>query len=192
MANNKIDNEIFVTILRIRKNNNRGDRDSIYREIKKSIDFEGVTKEFLDDRIHTLINYGKIINKLNRNADSYYANSNLIDLEMPNLLNSLQSVQRIALAPTDSLSNSNDILASKTPQLQGVTLTPTIYIPNSSEDTPTLNVNETPIISKSANLSCIPNSTKLQNLNKHQKDQTITETENLRAELIALKSFVVD
>ena len=192
MANNKIDNEIFVTILRIRKNNNRGDRDSIYREIKKSIDFEGVTKEFLDDRIHTLINYGKIINKLNRNADSYYANSNLIDLEMPNLLNSLQSVQRIALAPTDSLSNSNDILASKTPQLQGVTLTPTIYIPNSSEDTPTLNVNETPIISKSANLSCIPNSTKWQNLNKHQKDQTITETENLRAELIALKSFVVD
>ena len=103
MANNKIDNEIFVTILRIRKNNNRGDRDSTYKEIIKSIDFEDVTKEFLDDRIHTLINYGKIINKLNRNADSYYANSNLIDLEMPNLLNSLQSVQRIALAPTDSL-----------------------------------------------------------------------------------------
>ena len=192
MANNKIDNEIFVTILRIRKNNNRGDRDSIYREIKKSIDFEGVTKEFLDDRIHTLINYGKIINKLNRNADSYYANSNLIDLEMPNLLNSLQSVQRIALAPTDSLSNSNDTLASKTPQLQGVTLTPTIYIPNSSEDTPTLNVNETPIISKSANLSCIPNSTKSQNLNRHENEQTNTETENLRAELIALKSFVVE
>ena len=104
-------------------------------------------------------------------------------------------MQRITLTPTDSLSNSNDtpaLGANKTPQLLGVTLTPTIYIPNSSEETPTLNVNETPIISKSANLSCIPNSTKWQNLNKHQKDQTITETENLRAELIALKSFVVD
>ena len=44
-----------------------------------------------------------------------------------------------------------------------------------------LNVNEAPIISKSPNLSCIPNSTKSQNLSKL-----------LRAEVIALKSFVVD
>ena len=55
-----------------------------------------------------------------------------------------------------------------------------------------MNVNRTPTISKSANLSCIPNSTKSQNLNKHQKEQTNTETENLHAELIALKSFVLD
>ena len=39
---------------------------------------------------------------------------------------------------------------------------------------------------------CIPNSTKSQNLGKHQEQQTITETENLRTEMIALKSFVVD
>ena len=44
MANNKIDKEIFVTILRIRKNNNPADLDSIYKEITKSIDFEDVTK----------------------------------------------------------------------------------------------------------------------------------------------------
>ena len=60
MANNKI----LVTILRIRKSNNRVNLDSIYNEIKKSLDFQDVTKEFLDDRIHTLINNGKIINKL--------------------------------------------------------------------------------------------------------------------------------
>ena len=116
MANDKLDNEIFVTILRKRKNNNRADLDSIYKEIKKSIDFEEVTKEFLDDRIHTLFIDGKIINKLNRNANSYYVNSNLVDLERPHLLTFSQSVQRIALAPTVSLSNSHDILASKTPQ----------------------------------------------------------------------------
>ena len=101
-------------------------------------------------------------------------------------------MQRTALAPTDSLSSSNEtpaLSANKTPHLQEVILTPTIYISNSSEDTPALNVNETPIISKSANLSCI---SKSQNLNKHQKEQTITETENLRAEMIALKSFAVD
>ena len=130
MANNKIDNEIILTILRVRKNNNRVDLDSNYKEIKKPIDFEDATKEFLDDRIHALVNDGKKMNKLNRNADSYYIGSNLVDLETPNLLKSSQSVQRIAPA----------LGANKTPQLQGVTLTPTIYIPNSSEDTRTMNL----------------------------------------------------
>ena len=60
MANNKI----LVNKLRIRKSNNRANLDSIYKEIKKCLDFQDVTKEFLDDRIHTLINNGKIINKL--------------------------------------------------------------------------------------------------------------------------------
>ena len=72
MTSDKIDNEIVVTILRTRKNNNRADLDSIYKKIKKCLVFEDVTKEFLDDRIHTLINDGKILNRLNRNADSYY------------------------------------------------------------------------------------------------------------------------
>ena len=54
-----------------------------------------------------------------------------------------------------------------------------------------MNVNKTPVILKSDNLSCIPNSTKLQNLDKSQKEQAITKTENLPGEVIALKSFVV-
>ena len=102
---------------------------------------------------------------------------------------------KISITPTDSLSNTDYTPAwgaNKTTLLQGVTLTPTIYIPTSFEDTPALNVTETPVISKSANLSCIPNSTKLQNLDKHQAKQAITETGNLRAEMIALKLFVVD
>ena len=69
---------------------------------------------------------------------------------------------------------------NKTSQLQRVTLAPTIYVSNFSEDTPALNVSETPVISKSAYLSCIPNTTKSQNLNKYKKEQTITETKNMR------------
>ena len=88
MANDKIDNELLVTIFRKRKNGNRANFDSIYKELKRSLDFEDVTKEFLNDRIHTLINDRKIINKLNRNADSFYVNSELVDLEAPNLLKS--------------------------------------------------------------------------------------------------------
>ena len=95
MANDKSDKKIFVTILRTRKNNNRADLDSICKEIKQSVDFEDVTKEFLDDGIYTLINDGKITSKLNQNGDSYYVNSELVDLETPNLLKSSKSVQRI-------------------------------------------------------------------------------------------------
>ena len=53
MANHKIDNEIFVTTLRIRKSNNGADLDSIDKEMKKYLYFEDVTKEFLDDRMHS-------------------------------------------------------------------------------------------------------------------------------------------
>ena len=119
----------------------------------------------------------------------------IVDLKTPNLLKSSQSEQRISLIPTDSLSNSNDtpaLDANKTLQLQEITLNPTIHTSNSSEDTPALNVNKTPIISKSANLSCFLHSTISQNLNKHEREQTVSEAENLRAEMIALKSFVVD
>ena len=52
MAKGRIDNEIFINILRIRKNDNRIDLDDIYKEIKKSLGFEDVIKEFIDDRIH--------------------------------------------------------------------------------------------------------------------------------------------
>ena len=72
----------------------------------------------------------------------------------------------ISLTATDFLSNSSDTAVlgvNKISQLQRVTLTPTIYISNFSEDTPALNVSETPVISKSAYLSCIPNTTKSQN-----------------------------
>ena len=101
---------------------------------------------------------------MNRNADSYHPDLDLVDWETLNHWNSLQSVKRITLTPIDFLSNSNDTSAlhgNKTPQLQGVTLSHTIS--NSSEDTTRLNVNE-----------------------------ITTETENLRAEMIALRSFVED
>ena len=129
----------------MRKNNNPANINSIYKEIKKKKDFEGVTKKFLDDSIHTIIKDVKIISTLNPNADFYQVNSELIDLETPNLLHSSQSVQRISLTPTDSLSNSKDTPAldsNKTPLLEGATLTTTIYIANSSEDTPALNIKE--------------------------------------------------
>ena len=166
MANDNIDNQIFLNIFNIRKKNNRPDLDSIYKEIVKSLDFEHVTKEFLDDRIHILINYGKI-NKINRNADSYYINPELIDLETLNLSNF-------------------------SPDMQGITLTPTISLSNTTENTPESNVNETPQLLKSGNLPNISGNSKSNCTGKLNIQEENTDTENLRAEFIALKSFVID
>ena len=46
------------------KKNNRVDIDSIYKQIIKTINFEDVTKDFPDNRIHILINDEIIINKI--------------------------------------------------------------------------------------------------------------------------------
>ena len=52
--------KFFVNILRIRKKNNRAAIASIHKEIIKALDLKDVTIKFLDDRIHTLINDGKM------------------------------------------------------------------------------------------------------------------------------------
>ena len=70
MTNDAIDDAIFSTMLQICKINNRANIGSIYVQIIKNIEFEDVTKEFINGRIHTLINYEKVINKRTRNADS--------------------------------------------------------------------------------------------------------------------------
>ena len=94
MKSDAIDNIIFSTILQIRKRNNRADIDSIYKQIIKTIDVEDITKDFLDDRIHKLINNEKMINKRNRNADSYYVNTKLVDTGVLELVFASQALSK--------------------------------------------------------------------------------------------------
>ena len=87
---NALDHCIYSAINRIRGQNNR---NSVHKEIIKTIDFEKISKSFLDDRINMLIQNDKIINKLNRNKDSFRIadndfNSSIIDV-LPMTQNSL-------------------------------------------------------------------------------------------------------
>ena len=163
MANNKIDDTIFSIVLQIRKNDNRIDVDSIHKQIIKTVDFENITKEFLDDRIHTLITDVKIITKIDRNADSYYIHEKDIDTESLNLQNTS------AITPDKSF------------------YTPTISIPIPSTEKPLISLNETPITTKSTNPS--PDHHKIP---QNSSNLTHASTSDSHAELIALKSFVVN
>ena len=155
MKNDAVDNTIFSTILHMHKKNNRADIDSIYKQVVKSIDFEDVTNKFLEDRIQTLINDEKIINKRNRNADSYYANTELVDTGALELL-----------LPSQELSKS----------------VPTILIPDSLNDYPLLNESGTPVMPKPNNSIKSPNCSKTQIPDKMAPEEVL---ENLCAEMIA-------
>ena len=68
---NALDHRIYSAINRIRGQNKRADRNSVHKEIIKTIDFEKISKNLLDDGINMLIQNDKIINRLNRNKDSF-------------------------------------------------------------------------------------------------------------------------
>ena len=57
----------------------RADTNSIFKEITKIEQYQSITKDFLQDHIDKLIIDEKIINKINRDKNSYKVNIELID-----------------------------------------------------------------------------------------------------------------
>ena len=133
MKNDVIDNTIFSTILQIHKKSNKADIDSIYKQIIKSTGFEDVTKKFLDDRIHALINDEKIINKRSRNAHSNYVDTEFVDTGVLGLL-----------FPSQELSKSVPIILTR----------------DSLNDSPLLNESENSVMPKPNNSIKSPNGSK--------------------------------
>ena len=72
----KFDRIIVDIITDLRRKHKRADCESIHKEIVKIADFSNISKEDLMNRINTLLIDEKILNKRNRNLDSYYVNEN--------------------------------------------------------------------------------------------------------------------
>ena len=72
----KFDGMIVDVITDLRKKHKQADCESIHKETVKSADFSNTSKEDLMNRINTLLIDEKILNKRNRNLDSYYVNEN--------------------------------------------------------------------------------------------------------------------
>ena len=68
------DNNVFAIINHLRKQHTRTNLDKIYNELIKTIHFENASREHLHDRINEFIIQGMIVNKPNRNDDSYRVN----------------------------------------------------------------------------------------------------------------------
>ena len=74
----KFDSMIVDVITDLRKKHKRADCESIHKETVKLADFSNTSKEDLMNRINTLLIDEKILNKRNRNLDSYYVNENIL------------------------------------------------------------------------------------------------------------------
>ena len=72
----KFDGMIVDVITDLRRKHKRADCESIHKEIVKLADFSNISKEDLMNRINTLLIDEKILNKRNRNVNSYYVNEN--------------------------------------------------------------------------------------------------------------------
>ena len=77
---NALSNEVFLATNRIQHLwRQRDDTNSIFKEITKIEQYQSITKDFLQDHIDKLIIDEKIINKINRDKNSYKVNIELID-----------------------------------------------------------------------------------------------------------------
>ena len=63
---NALDHSIYLAINRVKGQSKRADRNSVHKEIIKIIDFEKISKIFLDERINMLFQNYKTVNRLNR------------------------------------------------------------------------------------------------------------------------------
>lgn len=119
-TNNTISQNIIDAIAKLKKQNKRADVETIHKQVIKISDFQYLNKECLQDEINDLINEGKILNKLNRNKDSFHINKDILDESAGySLGNSSVSLQNVsfatpAISPHKAFHNFNIIAETPT------------------------------------------------------------------------------
>ena len=104
-----LDKRLFAIIDHLRKHRKRPNLDNIYNKLTKMADFKNVSKERLSDRIIELNFQRKIINKPNKNDDSYYVNKSIADFNIDQYTN-LQTGDLSFAAPNTKQSSSIDLV----------------------------------------------------------------------------------
>ena len=75
-----MDNTILYVIKKIKNQHQRADIESIFDEVTKTIDFQHITKDSLNDRVNQLLQSNKLINNINHNKDLFFLHKDIIDM----------------------------------------------------------------------------------------------------------------
>ena len=103
----KLDNTILYVIKKIKNQHQQADIERIFDEVTKTIDFQRKTKDSLNDRVNQLVQSNKLINKINRNKDSFFLNEGTIDMSIIDVIPYIKNSP-----PSKILDTSEDILNS--------------------------------------------------------------------------------
>ena len=103
-----------------RKQHIRANQGKIYNELIKTIHFQNTSKEHLHDRINVLIIQGEVVNKPNRNDDSYRVNQSIVDFNMEQLEYSSLPASDLSVA-TPNTKQSSSIESVNTPKSPSIT-----------------------------------------------------------------------
>lgn len=88
-----ISNTIISIITKLKNQSKRADIDSIYNQLKKNPD---ISKEHISKTINELLNDQKIINKVNRNKDSFYVNKEVVLSSQDTLMKNTPAVSHVS------------------------------------------------------------------------------------------------
>ena len=103
----KLDNTILYVIKKMIHQHQQADIELIFDEVTKTIDFQHITKDSLNDRVNQLLQSNRLINKINRNKDSFFLNEDTIDMSIIDMIPYIQNSP-----PSKVLDTSENILNS--------------------------------------------------------------------------------
>ena len=58
----------------------------MFDEVTKTIDFQYITKDCLNDKVNQLLQSNKLINKINHCKDSFFLNEDTIDMSIIDMI----------------------------------------------------------------------------------------------------------
>ena len=76
---NTLNANIITIIDKLKNQNKRADVVSIHKRLVKTTSMQDLTKEDSLKKVHDLETEGKILNKLNRNKDSFHVSKDIVD-----------------------------------------------------------------------------------------------------------------
>ena len=133
---NTLNANIIAIINKLKNQNKRVDVDSIHKQLVKTTSMQDLTKEDLLKKVHDLETEGKIVNKLNRNKDSFHVSKDIVDAFAENIIEKTPTIfhdsffETPNINQTDSQSFSNSFIresrSSSLPDFGIITNTPDV------------------------------------------------------------------
>ena len=87
----KLNNTILYVIKKLKHQHQQADIERIVSEVIKTINFQDITKDALNVRVNKLLQFHKLINKINRNKDSFFLNKVTIDMSIIDMIPYIQN-----------------------------------------------------------------------------------------------------